>query len=150
MLRQPFDDTKRFPCFVRHFREPRVTPASAKRLTNSGLIRAGRSRASTNASHCFGEAMNSRLSARICSACKQALSRMKSVTLRPLVSAPVRISFSCRSVARRLMRLVLMLLECATAITSPIRYVRTSYATDVRGSRSHSRLKTLRSMWTEP
>jgi len=37
--------------------------------------------------------MNSRLSARTCSACKVALSRMRSVTLRPVVSAPVRMSF---------------------------------------------------------
>ena len=37
--------------------------------------------------------MNSRLSASTRSACKQALSRMKFVTLRPVVSAPVRMSF---------------------------------------------------------
>src|ERR1700733_10299347 len=49
-----------------------------KRRANSGFTRAGRSSASINEDHSFGEAANSRLSARTCSACKHALSSMKS------------------------------------------------------------------------
>jgi hypothetical protein len=103
-----------------------------KSRANPGFILAGRSSAARNALHCFGEAANSRLSARTRSACKQALSRMKSVTLTPVVSAPVRISSSWRSVARRLMRRVRIVLAREVAIASPrFRDVRTLYVTGV-------------------
>src|ERR1700692_2629831 len=106
------------------------TSVPEKRRANSGFTCAGRSRASTNAFHCFGVAANSYLSARTCSACKQALSRMKSVTLTPEVSAPVRMSFSWWFVARRLMRRVRIVLIREMAIACPrFQIVRTLYVT---------------------
>src|SRR5271155_1526634 len=80
---------------VRHFRDSSLgIPISENSLSSSGLIRAVLSSTSVKAFHRAGEATNSRLSAITCSACKHALSRIKSVRLTPLVSAPVRINFS--------------------------------------------------------
>lgn len=54
---------------------------------------------------------------------------MKSVTLTPVVSAPVRISSSCRAVARMLKRLVLIVRrEFAVGIVVSLIVVRTVYA----------------------
>lgn len=107
---------------------------------SSGFTRAGRSRAAKNAFHCLGEAENSARSARMCWACKQALSRMKSVRLTPEVSAPVRISLSCRSVARRLMRRLRTARDREVAIIGlRLHLVRTLYVFETRNSSRGSR-----------
>src|SRR5271168_1671674 len=99
---QLFDGGERFESAWRialrtvgHFVDSRSSATgSEKSRANSGLIRAGWSRAVTKARHCLAETANSRLSARACSAWRQALSIMKSVMLAPVSCAPVRINDS--------------------------------------------------------